>query len=629
MKRISLPYLLIVLTAAALLLGTYQQPRGLWSSHEARAGQIATNMLDNGEYVVQRLHTGLPSYQKPPLYYWGICLFAKVLGEVDHLAIRLPTMASALVLVVVVFIAGSAHASARVGLVSALVLLTMMRFWWQAHLARIDMMLAAAVVTAGLAFYSGYTTRSPGGRTCWYLVGYVMTAFGVLAKGPLAVVLTASGIGLYILVNRDWAELRDLLVAWVLLVGAIVIGCWLGWTVALIGGAGVGIVVALALYRGRGKGHLLGAAALALVALPYFIIVHGRTDGAFTTHFFIHHNVVRFTGQSIGEHSQFKDRPFWLYLPQIIVGTLPWTWFAVGALVAAIRRQRPFNSFRLFLLLWAAAQFIGLSLSSFKRADYMASVYPLLALLIGCFVIAAYRDRRKNDAKQAVRATTIGFAVIGALMCVICAIAATGPTLSTAMQDFAASESFGRYFNERDAHNLVTTFRILETRIPVAGLVGFCAVLAVGVILAWKLGRSWAVALGSITVLMATCLMSYSVAIAPHREPQLSHIAFAKEIRPIVGEERLVIYCTEAHQILLYLKRKSAAETFPHAFPQRDAKAVFQSRSDEPVFFVMKEKCYRRIEEHLPPEVEVVARTVDHHFEPHLLVRRPGGEGLN
>lgn len=94
-----------MLAAACLLLGTYQQQRGLWSSHETHAGHIASNMLESGEFVVQRLHTDTISYHKPPLFYWDIFLFAKLRGEVDHLTVRLLTICSALVLVVVVFVA--------------------------------------------------------------------------------------------------------------------------------------------------------------------------------------------------------------------------------------------------------------------------------------------------------------------------------------------------------------------------------------------------------------------------------------------------------------------------------------------------------------------------------------------
>lgn len=87
----------------------------------------------------------------------------------------------------------------------------MLRFWWQGHVARIDMMLAAAVVSAGLAFFTGYTSRSPARRTLRYVIAYTATALGILTKGPLAVVLTGSGIGLTILVHRDWSELREVL----------------------------------------------------------------------------------------------------------------------------------------------------------------------------------------------------------------------------------------------------------------------------------------------------------------------------------------------------------------------------------------------------------------------------------
>ena len=145
-KRQVVGYLIVVLCATALLLGVYQHDRGLWSSHEGRAGQIARNMMDSGDYLNQTLHYNRPSHQKPPLYYWAVCVAARLRGEVDPLAVRMPAMACAAATVLIVFAVGTHFASAQVGLVSALVLVTSMRFWWQGHVARIDILLTVLVI---------------------------------------------------------------------------------------------------------------------------------------------------------------------------------------------------------------------------------------------------------------------------------------------------------------------------------------------------------------------------------------------------------------------------------------------------------------------------------------------------
>ncbi len=67
------------------------------------------------------------------------------------------------------------------------------------------------------------------------------------------------------------------------------------------------------------------------IVLPWYLAVQHKVPQFFRV-FFIEHNLERF-GTNLYQHSQ----PFWYYIPVFLLATLPWTVFALPALVEAGR----------------------------------------------------------------------------------------------------------------------------------------------------------------------------------------------------------------------------------------------------------------------------------------------------
>ena len=614
-KRQVVGYLIVVLCATALLLGVYQHDRGLWSSHEGRAGQIARNMMDSGDYLNQTLHYNRPSHQKPPLYYWAVCVAARLRGEVDQLAVRMPAMACAAATVLIVFAVGTHFASAQVGLVSALVLVTSMRFWWQGHVARIDILLTVLVIAAGLLFYSGYlNTRR---RSVYYLLAYVLTAAGVLAKGPVAVALAGCGFGLFVLFERKWSEAAAAVLAWTLLAASIAAGRWWSTTAVVIAGVATALLLLLAA-RTRWPAltvHVLGVCVFAAVTLPYFVTIDRATDGAFTTEFFLRHNLDRATGQSGDNRPNFENHPFYLFLPYLFVGMLPWSWFLVGALVHALRRDHLYSRLRRYLVLWSGSMLVLLSLSSFKRADYMAPLYPLLALLIGCFVVSCCQPNKHNHARQATVVTGMGFAVVALLLVVIGGLSLFGQPITHLLTNAGESPLFSRYFNTRDAHDVVTLAPIFDERAGTVMMVGLLMAVGAAIVVVRNQSKRIWTTIGIPTAMMTIVLLGFTQVIAPQREPLMSHAPFADQIAPFVKGKDLAIQCTAAFQILFYLDRHAERLDSDH-----DLIETLNRPDSANTCFILHRKCLERIAERLPAHVRIAAQTVEHHFQPHVLL---------
>jgi 4-amino-4-deoxy-L-arabinose transferase-like glycosyltransferase len=254
---------------------------GLLGADEPRYAQVAREMLDRSDWVTPTLQ-GKPWLEKPVLYYWEAMLSFRAFGINDKAA-RLPAAFDAALLVAVVYFflrrfrPGSELDGALVVASSAGVI-------GFARAAGTDMPLAAAFAIALLGWYAWYES----GRRIFLACFYIFLGLGTLAKGPLALVLSAVILLLFAAAKRDWqAVLRTL---------------WIP-----------GIVLYLA------------------VALPWYIAVQLRNPEFFRA-FILEHNFARFS-EDVYHHRQ----PFWFYLPVFLLAVIPWTVALVTAVAESVR----------------------------------------------------------------------------------------------------------------------------------------------------------------------------------------------------------------------------------------------------------------------------------------------------
>src|SRR5439155_21963563 len=123
------------------------------------------------------------------------------------------------------------------------------------------------------------------------------------------------------------------------------------------------------------------------VAGPWYLAVAAFDPGAAVA-FFWQHNVQRYVAPL--DHA----RPFWFYLPGLVLGTLPWSLL----LIPLTRRlwrpapeglapQTPLVGFGLLAALWGLLFF---SACGCKRAGYILPCLPPLALGLGCYLAKSF-----------------------------------------------------------------------------------------------------------------------------------------------------------------------------------------------------------------------------------------------
>ena len=328
-------YLALPLLIAALLYSAGLSSTDLWTPDEPRYAQIAREMVDSGNYVQPHCN-GEPYTEKPPLFFWTIALGAKVFGEVNQLAVRLPSVLSALgtLLLLIVFL--NKLFGRRVAFLSALLLSTSPEFFWLARSGHIDMLLTLLVTAALLSFYRWYA----GGGRLHLVVFYACLALATLAKGPVGMALPLMTALCFLLVRKEWSRINQ-----------------------------------MRLYVGL-------PAALGVV-LAWYLPATQQSTGYDVGPMVLQQIIGRIFNPTCHTVNVF----YWPFyqLASLAWGMAPWSLLVPWAAVAAYRSRGDAPHF--FLLCWGAVIMAFFTLIATKRELYILPMYPAATALIALWVV--------------------------------------------------------------------------------------------------------------------------------------------------------------------------------------------------------------------------------------------------
>lgn len=184
LNRTHLWYLLaFALVLRLLSLATYP----LMDTTEARYGEMARLMVETGNWLTPQFDYGIPFWGKPPMFTWMSAIGIELFG-LSEFAVRAPHWLAGFATILLV--AYMAKRTGQSALVAAVVLATCGIFSIAAGAVMTDMALTLSMTIAMLGFYlcwqgegSDKTNRN------WGYIGFIGLALGLLAKGPVAVVI--------------------------------------------------------------------------------------------------------------------------------------------------------------------------------------------------------------------------------------------------------------------------------------------------------------------------------------------------------------------------------------------------------------------------------------------------------
>ena len=314
--------LLRIWIAVAAIAGGWEL--GGWpliDADEGRNAEVAREMAETNDYAVPRLN-GLPYLDKPVVYFAAEAAFMEVLGPTE-LAARLPALLFTYATAALIFWFARRLWNGDAAAVATIAYLSMPLTVAFARTVIFDSALTFFMVVSIIAFHFAVETR----LKRWSIIAWGSIAFGVLTKGPVAII------------------------------------------VPLI------IAIPYAIWRKafRALWSIVGLILFAAIIAPWVWAVSQVVPG------FLRYVLVTETAARMATDELKRTGPFWYFLPYLVGGALPWS----IAAIASWREWKRRDPMIIFLLLWIVVPLIFFSISQSKRPQYILPLMPGMALLIG------------------------------------------------------------------------------------------------------------------------------------------------------------------------------------------------------------------------------------------------------
>lgn len=381
---------LLLSLAFLIFFGAFLGSRPLTVPDEGRYAEIPREMLTSGDYITPRVN-GVKYFEKPPLFYWMQTVSMRSLGF-NEWAVRLPNALMGLLGVLLAYATGRRLYNRRTGLLAGMALGTFGLYSAMAHMVTLDMTVTLFLSAAMSCFILGnqYPAGQIRNRFMWGM--YFCAALATMTKGMMGFALPCLIIFIWILLTRQWSEIKTYCLP---------------------------------------TGLLLFSA----IVVPWHVLVQLKNT-EFFKYYIVDQHILRYLTET-----EKRNQPLW-FLPGILLaGLFPWTGFIIPAIAhswpfSGLRKQRrgslsvheteptttrsmmrklirltgytglnPSSKPReqssqryqedkiaVFLLLWAGCIFLFFWLGKSQLTPYVLPIYPPLAIIFGRYLDGVLRS---------------------------------------------------------------------------------------------------------------------------------------------------------------------------------------------------------------------------------------------
>ncbi len=351
--------LALALAVRVATLGAYP----LIDPSESRYAEIARKMVETGNWLTPQFDYGVPFWGKPPLSFWLTALSMQAFG-VSEFAARLPSLLLTIATGLVLWRMAMRERGRDAALLAATVFATMGSVFVYAGTVVTDVALLFGTTLAMAGFW-GAVAGADDRRRADNVAFFAGLAVGLMAKGPVAVVLTALPIGAWVAWQRAWRP------AW------------------------------------QRVHWLAGSVAVGLAAVPWYAAAEHATPG-FLAYFIVGEHWQRFTqpgwtGDLYGAGHAWPRGSVWVFW---LATALPWSVVMLDWAVRCVRapravlRTRTADACWRYLAAWTLAPMVFFTLSRNVLPSYVLPGLPAFALLVSFGPFAAAPPRALDRAER-------------------------------------------------------------------------------------------------------------------------------------------------------------------------------------------------------------------------------------
>lgn len=170
----------------------------------AQYASIGREMADNNEFLEVQFREKDYYLDKPPLLFWVTAMILKIFGATNF-AYRLVPILSTLLGIYAIYRFAKIYYSEQTAYIAALVMGSCQAFFLMNHDVRCDTLLTNCVTVAiwQLAEYLKHRKWSH------FIGAFVFVGLGMLAKGPISVIVVGAGFFVDFALKRQWKNIFD------------------------------------------------------------------------------------------------------------------------------------------------------------------------------------------------------------------------------------------------------------------------------------------------------------------------------------------------------------------------------------------------------------------------------------
>jgi len=323
----------IKISTFVLLFFSFFAPLGvvaLFNLDEGAFGEATREMVASGNYLTTYLNGEL-RFDKPILIYWFQSLSVQIFG-LSEFALRLPSAIFASFWGLAIFYFTRKHFDEQKALLAIVFFISSLQISIIAKAAIADGLLNFFITLSMFFIYEYINSR----EKKWLYLTFVAIAFGVLAKGPVAVMVPFVVSALFLFYKKEP----------------------MFWLKSIFNPIGILIFF--------------------LIASPWYILEYIDQGQKFIDGFFLKHNVSRFSSSMEGHSGS-----IFYFVPVLIFGLAPFTTYFLNIFTKI--REIFKSDLEIFLFIWFAFVFLFFSFSGTKLPHYVIYGYAPLFILASIY----------------------------------------------------------------------------------------------------------------------------------------------------------------------------------------------------------------------------------------------------